>query len=95
MVKEVMYYILLYFDIFFIMGTFLNAAFFIPQILLLYRTKESTGLSLPMFLGFNFIQLVTAIHGYVVKDYILMWGYTLSFITCGIVVILITIYKKR
>lgn len=86
--------ILFYFEIFFIIGTFLNAAFFIPQILLLYKTKKTAGLSLPMFLGFNFIQLVTAIHGYIVKDYVLMGGYILSFITCGTVTLLIIIYKK-
>jgi MtN3 and saliva related transmembrane protein len=48
-----------------------------------------------MFLGFNMIQFVTALHGYMVKDYILMWGYMLSFFTCGWVVVLIIIYRKN
>lgn len=84
----------LFTDIFFTVAIFLNAAFFIPQIILLLRTKRSEGLSIPMFLGFNFIQLAIALHGYTVKDYILMWGYVLSFITCGTVVILIIIYRE-
>lgn len=83
-----------YTDIFFMMGAFLNAALFIPQILLLYKTKKATEVSLPMFLGFNVIQFATALHGYMSRDYILMWGYTLSFITCGLVVTLIIIYKR-
>jgi len=41
------------------------------------------------------IQFVTALHGYTAKDYILMWGYMLSFFTCGWVVVLIIIYRKN
>jgi len=54
-----------YTDILFMFGAFLNASLFAPQIVLLYKTKKTTGLSLPMFLGFNMIQFVTAlrIHG--------------------------------
>ena len=54
-----------YTDILFTFGAFLNASLFAPQIVLLYKTKKTTGLSLPMFLGFNMIQFVTAlrIHG--------------------------------
>ena len=84
-----------YTDILFMFGAFLNASLFAPQIVLLYKTKKTTGLSLPMFLGFNMIQFVTALHGYTAKDYILMWGYALSFITCGWVVILILIYRRN
>lgn len=84
----------IYTDVFFMMGAFLNAALFVPQILLLYRTKSAKTVSLPMFLGFNIIQFATALHGYMSADYILMWGYTLSFITCGLVTILILVYRK-
>ncbi len=84
-----------YIDLLFVLGAFLNASLFVPQIALLYKTKKTTGLSLPMFLGFNMIQFVTALHGYMEKDHILMWGYMLSFFTCGWVVILIIIYRKN
>jgi uncharacterized protein with PQ loop repeat len=84
-----------YTDILFMIGAFLNASLFVPQILLLYKTKKVKGLSLPMFLGFNMIQFATALHGYMIKDHILMWGYALSFLTCGCVVILIISYRKN
>lgn len=80
-------------DLFFILGIFLNASLFIPQIILLYRTKKADNISLPMFLGFNMIQLSTIIHGYMVTDYILMWGYVLSLVSCGIVTLLILHYR--
>ena len=85
----------IYVDVFFMAGAFLNAALFIPQLLLLYKTKKVEGVSLPMFLGFNMIQFSTALHGYMSGDYILMWGYTLSFITCGFVIILILFYRQK
>ena len=85
----------IYTDIFFMMGALLNAALFVPQALLLYKTKKVEGVSLPMFLGFNMIQFATALHGYMLKDYILMWGYTLSFITCGVVTVLILYYSNK
>ena len=84
-----------YVDIFFIVGSILNTALFVPQALLLYKTKKTNNISLPMFLGFNFIQASTALHGYILEDYTLMWGYIFSFITCGCVTILILRYKKR
>ena len=84
-----------YTDILFMVGAFLNASFFVPQIILLLKTKKPNGLSLPMFIGFNTIQFVTALHGYMTEDYVLIWGYVLSFITCGLVVILILIYSKN
>ena len=60
-----------------------------------YKTKKVEGISLPMFLGFNMIQFSTALHGYMSGDYILMWGYTLSFITCGFVIIIILFYRQK
>lgn len=84
-----------YADIFFMIGAFLNASLFVPQIILLYKTKKVVGLSLPMFLGFNMIQFATALHGYMIEDHILMFGYILSFITCGWVVLLMIIYKRN
>lgn len=78
----------------FSVGLFINAILFIPQIIRLYRTKNSTGLSLLTFAGFNFIQLFTLLHGYLRKDYLLMTGYFFSLITCGAVTCLILIYRK-
>ena len=71
-----------------------NAAFFIPQIVKLYKTKDPSGISLAMFLGFNAIQLIGVLYGYIQKDFILLWGFLLSLITCGTVSILILVYKR-
>jgi MtN3 and saliva related transmembrane protein len=71
-----------------------NAGFFIPQIIKLYKTKNASGVSLPMFLGFNAIQLVSVLYGYTKGDFILMGGFSLSLIACGLVSILIFIYRK-
>lgn len=81
-------------DIIFGLGLFLNALLFIPQALRLFRFKDAAGISLLTFLGFNIIQLFTVLHAYFEKDYILMFGFLLSFITCGIVTSLIWVYRK-
>lgn len=82
-------------EIVFGLGLFINAALFIPQIIRLYRTKDAGGLSLITFAGFNLIQLFTLLHGYLHKDYLLVFGYLLSLITCGMVTIMIIFYRKK
>lgn len=81
-------------EIMFGLGVFFNALLFIPQAIQLFRTKDAAGLSLFTFVGFNIMQLFTVLHGYLNKDYVLMWGFLLSFILCGIVTIMIIFYKK-
>ncbi|MGQ3892070.1 PQ-loop domain-containing transporter [Legionella sp. CNM-4043-24] len=70
-----------------------NAALFIPQIMALIKNKSAQGVSLLTFAGFNVIQLFTALHGLVIKDYLLAGGYFLSIMTCGTVSFLIFYYK--
>lgn len=79
---------------FFGLGLFVNAILFVPQIFKLYKVKNSAGFSLVTFLGFNLIQLFTIFHGYLHSDWLLTIGYTLSFISCGIVTFMIFIYKN-
>ena len=76
-------------------GLFINAALFVPQAMKLFRQKDSRELSLTTFLGFNVIQLFTALHGILFKDYLLTAGSILSFFTCGTVTILISYYRKN
>ena len=76
-------------------GLFINAILFIPQAVKVYKTKNTTGLSLTTFIGFNIIQFFTVLHAYLVEDYILMSGFLLSFITCGIVTTFILIYRQE
>jgi MtN3 and saliva related transmembrane protein len=80
-------------EIVFSVSLFANALFFVPQIIKLIKQKNSTGVSLFTFIGFNIMQLFTAWHGFLVNDYKLMFGFLLSFIACFIVVVL-TIYYK-
>lgn len=72
---------------------FFNAAIFIPQAIKLIKVKDSRGLSLITFFGFIVMQVFTAWHGYLVKDYVLMGGFLLSLLTCGIVTFLIVYYR--
>ena len=82
-------------EIFFSIGLFINALLFLPQIIKLYKQKNSQDISLLTFLGFSIIQFFTAYHGYIVKDYKLMYGFILSFALCSIVNILIIYYRLR
>jgi len=80
-------------EFFFSLGLFINAGLFIPQIIQLYRTKNSQGLSLLTFAGFNLIQLFAVLHGFIHQDKILLLGFLLSLITCGTVTILLIWYR--
>ena len=82
-------------DTVFFIACIVNSALFIPQIILLYKTKNSKGVSLLMFLCFNIIQAITVIHGYLHQDIYLSIGFTLSFISCGCVTGLIIFYRYR
>lgn len=76
------------------LGLFINALLFIPQIIRLYKSKNSTGVSLITFGGFTFLQLLAIFHGYFQNDYTLMIGYLFSVLTCGTVFILILFYRN-
>ena len=73
----------------------LNAFFFIPQAINLFKCKNPQGLSLSMFLGFNVSQVFTVLHGYLIEDYLLMIGFLLSFLTCSMVTCLIIFYRAN
>jgi MtN3 and saliva related transmembrane protein len=80
-------------EICFSAGLFVNALLFVPQIIKLWRTKESKDLSLLTFGGFNLIQIFAILHGCFNQDYILTIGFLLSFITCGTITTQIIFYK--
>ena len=77
------------------LGLFFNAVLFIPQAIKIFVTRDIKGNSLFTFLGFNIMQFFTAWHGYIVKDYLLMLGFCLSFISCGAVTLQLLIYGKK
>jgi MtN3 and saliva related transmembrane protein len=82
-------------EIIFSISMFINAILFIPQAIKLFKTKNSQGLSLLTFLGFNCFQFFTALHGFLTKDYILLFGFILSFLTCGVVTVFIILYSHK
>lgn len=72
---------------------FFNAVLFLPQIIRLFKIKNGEGLSLLTFSGFCLIQVFVILHGFVVRDYLLIGGYTLSLVMCGTVTFLIVFYR--
>jgi len=72
-----------------------NAGFFFPQIIKLYKTKDASGVSLITFLGFNAIQLISILYGHIMDDQILMYGFALSFVPCGLISILVLMYRSN
>jgi len=79
----------------FMSGMFINAALFIPQIIRLVKYKESKDLSIITFGGFALIQFFTILHGYLAQDYMLMFGMSLSLVSCLTVNILIIYYRLK
>ncbi|HYF97612.1 MAG TPA: PQ-loop domain-containing transporter, partial [Coxiellaceae bacterium] len=75
-------------EVIFSLGLLFNIILFIPQAVKIYKKKEARDLSLITFMGFNVMQFFTAWHGYLVKDYLLMFGFAFSFLTCGVVTLL-------
>ena len=80
-------------NILFSLGLFINAMLFIPQMLKLYRSKDSKELSKIMFVGFCFMQLSAILYGILHHDWILTVGYSLALLTCGSVTFLIYRYR--
>lgn len=76
-------------------GLFINAMLFIPQAIRIYKTRTAKDLSLTTFIGFWLTQLAAVIYGYIHQDYILMFGYILALMTCGVVTILIITFRAK
>lgn len=82
-------------EVVFSISLFVNAALFIPQIIKLYKSKDSKDISLLTFAGFNLIQFFVILHAYLHKDKLLLFGFLLSLITCGCVTILTIVYRFK
>ncbi len=70
-----------------------NAALFIPQLILLIKTRDSSGVSVTMYSGFLGIQFILILHSVIKHDIILFVGVLCNFIICLIIDVLI-IYSK-
>lgn len=89
------HFVYLLVEVIFSLALFVNALLFLPQVVQLLKTRDSAGLSLITFMGFNLIQLVTIFHAILFHDEVLMWGYLVSFVTCGAVTVLIVYYRRK
>jgi MtN3 and saliva related transmembrane protein len=92
---EMLEYAKIFVEFCFGLGMFVNAFLFIPQIISLFKTKNSDGFSFATFIGFNIVQVFCILHGYIHKDYLLMLGMLLSLIFCGTISFLIILYKPK
>lgn len=77
------------------LSLFINAALFLPQAFILFKKKDASEISLLTFLGFLIMQALAVAHGFIVNDYLLAFGFSLSFITCFIVAFLAVYYRVR
>ena len=75
-------------------GMLLNAALFLPQAWRIWKTKVAQGISVLSFAGFNALQFVGFLHGYLQGDRALMSGMLASLLTCGSVTLLAAYYGR-
>lgn len=80
-------------DFIFGISLFINALLFIPQVIKLYKTKDAKDVSKITFIGFCFMQLSAIIYGLFHQDWVLVFGYGLSLLTCGWTTILLIMYS--
>lgn len=77
------------------LGLLGNAALFVPQAVAVWRKKNDEGISLVTFGGFCVLQIIGVIHGVYERDNSLIIGLGASFLTCGTVTLLTTVYRVR
>ncbi len=73
---------------------FINALLFIPQSIRIFRERTAQSVSLTTFVGLLLIQLAIVLHGIIVHDPLLIWGYVISMVTTGLVVVLTIKYRN-
>ena len=76
------------------LGLLCNALLFVPQVLALWRKKNSEGVSLLTFGGFSVLQAIGIAHGFYQHDRSLA-GMAASLLTCGTVTSLTLFYRLR
>ena len=75
-------------------GMLINAALFVPQAWHIWKAKTAEGISVLSFAGFNTLQLIGALHGYLQGDRALMSGMLASVLTCGSVTLLAAYFGR-
>ena len=82
-------------EILFNIGLVLNVIILMPQAYKIYRFKDAKSVSLISVVGINFIQLMTALHGIIQKDWALTLGMAASLIISTIVTVGILLYGDK
>jgi len=76
-------------------GLLVNAGLFVPQALKIFKSKSAKEVSLMTFAGFNILQFIGILHGYLQGDPYLLVGMVASFLCCGAVTALAIIYRHK
>lgn len=71
----------------------INSAIFLFQFSKIINRKSADDVSILTFAGFAAIQLITLIHGYLHRDYILLYGTSLSLISCVLVICAVMYFR--
>ncbi len=87
-------YVRYFIEFIFCSGMLLKACLFLPQAIKIFKAKKSEELSLLTFAGLNIMQILTVLHAYFHKDYLLMFGTLLGFLFCFPVTYMIVLYRK-
>lgn len=77
------------------LGLIINALLFVPQGIAIWRSRSAKGVSVLTFCGFSVMQVIGVLHGYYQKDWSLMIGMAISFVTCGGVTILAIAFQRN
>lgn len=68
---------------------------FIPQAIKIWRTKTAKGVSIPTFVGFNVLQVIGLVHGFINNVPELIPGMIVSLVLCGAVTVGALVYKDK
>ena len=77
------------------LGLLVNSLLFVPQLIQVWRKRSGQNVSLLTFGGFNVLQMIGIVHGYLEHDTSLVLGMIASLITSGGVTGLCIYYRLR
>ena len=66
-------------------AAFLTTASFIPQVIQVIKTKDTSGISLTMYSMFVLGVLLWAIHGFIIQDTAVIFANIITFVLASIV----------
>lgn len=76
-------------------GLWISALLLIPQMIRLYKIKDSQGLSIFTFGGNSLLQFCFLRYSYTNHDYFWMFGYMVGLLLSGAIAIMIFKYRRK